>query len=102
MNPDRVVTLVLGNGHCIWIGNDAKCVSHWRRVTYVSVLGNMGYTCLFVDDVEMCNCNLTRGRHVIGGGTGELPPQRNEYFGTWLCSLLMGLKLHCWLLLSVI
>jgi hypothetical protein len=75
MNPNRVVTLVLGNGHCIWIGNDAKCVSHWRRVTYVSVLGNMGYTCLFVDDVEMCNCNLTRGRHVIGGGTGELPPK---------------------------
>ena len=35
----------------------------------------MGYTCLFVDDVEMCNCNLTRGRHVIGGGTGELPPK---------------------------
>jgi len=55
----------------------------------------MGYTCLFVDDVEMCNCNLTRGRHVIGGGTGELPPQRNEYFGTWLYSLLMGLKLYC-------
>jgi len=24
---------------------------------------------------EICNCNLTRGRHVIGGGTGELPPK---------------------------
>ena len=41
----------LGNGHCIWIGNDAKCVSHWRRGTYVSVLGNMDSACLFVDDV---------------------------------------------------
>ena len=51
MNPNRVVTLVLGNGHCIWIGNDAKCVSHWRRGTYVSVLGNMDSACLFVDDV---------------------------------------------------
>ena len=25
----------------------------------------------------------------------NFPPNRNEYFGTWLCSLLMGLKLHC-------
>ena len=24
---------------------------------------------------EICNCDLTRGRHVIGGGTGELPPK---------------------------
>ena len=25
----------------------------------------------------------------------NFPPKRNEYFGTWLCSLLMGFKLHC-------
>ena len=25
---------------------------------------------------EICNCDLTRGRHVIGGGTGELPPPK--------------------------
>ena len=55
-------------------GNDAECVSHWRRYNYVPVLGNMGHTCHFVDDVEMCNCDLTHGRYVIGGGTGEFPP----------------------------
>ena len=24
---------------------------------------------------EICNCDLTHGRYVIGGGTGELPPK---------------------------
>ena len=57
-------------------GNDVECVSHWRRGIYVSVLGNMGSTLVFLLRMfEMCNCDLTHGRYVIGGGTGELPPK---------------------------
>ena len=39
-------------------------------------VGKHGFSaCLFVEDVEICNCDLTHGRYVIGGGTGELPPK---------------------------
>ena len=38
-------------------------------------VGNMGSTLVFLLRMfEMCNCDLTHGRYVIGGGTGELPP----------------------------
>ena len=41
-------TLSLGMITVCGYGNDAKCVSHWRRGTYVSVLGNMGSLLVFL------------------------------------------------------
>ena len=38
--------------------------------------------------------------YVIGGGTGELPPQDMK-FRYLVCDLLMGCKLHVWFMLSV-
>lgn len=52
---------------------------------------------------EICNCDLTRGRHVIGGGTGELPPKEMNIsvlgcVACWWASSYTGG--YCYLLLS--
>ena len=63
-------------------------------------VGYQGYTLYFIW-LELYHNNLTHGGYVIGGGTGELPPQRYEISVLGFCNLLMGFKLHiCYLLLS--
>ena len=54
------------------------CFTLEKRQQCTSVLGNMDLDSLFVDDVGIWNCDLTHGRYVIGGGTGELPSNRND------------------------
>ena len=76
MYPDRVRDIEFGDDHCMWVWQRRKmCFTLEKRHLCICV-GKHGFSaCLFVEDVEICNCDLTHGRYVIGGGTGELPPQ---------------------------
>ena len=78
-------------------------VGYWKRRGIVFL---RGYMTMHLDlalsgwNLEFEKQSHTLLEYVIGGGTGELPPQDMK-FRYLVCDLLMGCKLHVWFMLSV-
>ena len=70
------MALSFGDDYCIWVWKRrGMCFTLEKRHLCICV-GETWVLLVFLSMMfEICNCDLTHGRYVIGGGTGELPPK---------------------------